>query len=203
MLTGFLLSVIQLDAQNSSYQKGFNAELLFGLNFSQLDGDRLSGFNKAGIRTGLQIGVPVTERNDISLGILFDQRGSRNNIFGTGFNQHISLDYISFPLSLSHKSWMFEDMNRYKIRVYGSIIPARLFKIRSSHPDFNNATEKFKKWDLSIAVRLAYAIGTRSSLQLRLERSILKMYSIPNSNITGLQSYLISVQVGYILNHID
>ena len=39
----------------------FQGQLILGVNFSQLDGDQLSGFDKLGIRVGFDVLYPVSD----------------------------------------------------------------------------------------------------------------------------------------------
>ena len=204
----FLLCILifnqdSLSSQSTDIQKGFQAEIVAGSNFSQLDGDRLSGFNKFGLRAGLRLAYPLNNKKGWVLGILYDQRGSSTGIISKGgFSQHISLDYIALPLSMYFNSWWNEPIRRHKVSVYGSLIPARLVRTESSHALFDDNTDNFKRWDVSFAIGVAYSVGRRGSIHLRIERSMLKIYRTPGTDITGLQSYLISIQYGFLLNEL-
>ena len=181
----------------------FQGQVILGVNFSQLDGDQLSGFDKLGIRAGFDILYPVNDNKSISLGILFDQKGSSNGLFNGASRQYIALDYISLPISFQFHNWWFSEYDHHKIRLYGSVIPSRLLSTRSNQSNFDQANDLFKKWDLSLAAGVGYFVSKRSSIHLRIERSLLKIYKVPNATITGLQSYLTTVQFNYLLNKLS
>lgn len=187
-------------AQPETIAKEIRASLVLGTNFSQLDGDRLSGFDKLGIRSGLHLSFPIAPTKSASVSLLYDQKGSSSAFFNTGFRQFIALDYISFPMSVHWHSWWYALYDDFKINVYGSLIPSRLIATRSSHSNFDNATDQFKKWDISLALGIAYSVSRPGAFHLRIERSLLKIYQVPNATITGLQSYLVTFQFAYLMN---
>ncbi len=201
LLLLFLLTGLFIRAQESRTSNSFQAEVVIGANFSQLDGDGLSGFDKLGLRAGFDMRYDLDKLKGVSLSLLYDQRGSRRQMFATGNrNEHISLDYMAFPISIYFNKWWYAPLNRYKIRLYGSIIPARLLSTGSSITRFDNATDAFKKWDISLSAGVVYGLGERSSARLFIERSLLKIYHVPSLDASGLQSYLISFNYSYLLN---
>ena len=196
------IGAIQLGtAQSDGPQRRFEADIVVGSNFSQLDGDGIAGFNKVGIKAGLDISYPTSETKGWSLGLYLDQRGSSTRLIRTNvFDQFIALQYLSIPISIYSKSWWHDETNRYKVKVYGSFVPARLFASSSDNPSFDNETDSFKKWDMSFLIGISYGIGPRASLRISAERSVLKIYRIPNSSETGLQSYQLNFSYAYNLN---
>ncbi len=187
-------------AQSDVTDRRFQADVVIGVNFSQLDGDGIAGFNKAGIKAGLDISYPTSATKGWTLGLYFDQRGSSTSLIRTNvFDQFIALQYLSMPISLYSKSWYQDDIDRYKVKVFGSIIPARLFSSSSDNPTFDNDVDNFKKWDVSFQVGVSYGIGRNASVRLAAERSILKIFRIPNSTETGLQSYQLNLSYAYSL----
>ena len=181
--------------------QGFQADVRIGANFSQLDGDGLSGFDRIGLGAGIDIAYATSVNTSLSLGIHFDQRGSSTGLFSpSSSSQHIHLNYVALPISYVFHQWWYEDYDRYKIRLRAIINPARLIGVSSSHAQFDNATQSFKRWDLSLGAAVAYAVGPRASLELSLERSVLKIFEIPNSQASALQSYWFSFSYLYRLN---
>jgi len=167
-----ILFAINLSAQNQ--KKGFGAELMIGANLSQLDGDGLNGFDRIGAKAGIDITYPTSVNMDWALGIFYEQRGSSSGIFLSGVTpQFIHLNYISLPISLRYGHWWYEDYDRYKITVAPRITPARLLSTKSSHASFDNAT--------------------RSNVSLSIDRSLLKIYEIPRTQLSALQSYWINI----------
>jgi len=183
--------------------QGFQAGLRLGANFSQLDGDGLSGFDRIGLGVGLDITYPTSVNTSFSLGIHFDQRGSSTGLFSSNASsQHIHLNYVALPISYVFHQWWYQEYDRHKIRVKLIANPARLIGVSSSHVLFDNATDSFKRWDLSLGVAVAYAVGPRASLELGIQRGILKIFEIPNSQESALQSYWFSFSYLYTINQL-
>jgi len=155
---------------------------------------------KIGLRAGLNISRRLSSKRSVALGLLYDQRGSSTGIISRAGGQFITLNYISLPVSMSFHSWWQDDLQRHRIRVRASVITARLVQTKSSHADFDNATDRFKKWDIGLGIGVAYATGARGEILLNLERSLLKIYNIPNTGSAGLQSYLVNVGYGYTIS---
>ena len=197
----WILFALNSQAQNPA--RGFQAELRAGANFSQLDGDGLSGFDRIGIGAGIDISYPTSVNTSLSLGLHFDQRGSSTGLFSSSASsQHIHLNYIAFPISYVFHQWWYEAYDSHKIRIKAIINPARLVGVNSSHVLFDNATDSFKRWDLSLGAAAAYTVGPRASLELALQRSVLKIFEIPNSQESALQSYWFSVSYLYKINQL-
>lgn len=94
----------------SSGQK-FNAGLLAGLCISQVDGDHLAGFNKAGLTAGGFVNRKISEKMNLQFEIEFIQKGSRMPLNKDGFYFLMRLNYIEVPLLISHsvgKKWNLE-----------------------------------------------------------------------------------------------
>jgi hypothetical protein len=199
-------AIICMGSTNSGYGQSqgytdhqFKADLIMGLNFSQLDGDGLFGFDKLGLRGGIGISYPLSKSKTVGIAILYDQRGSRSRARVGSNREFINLNYISLPLMLSTYSWWQDGTDYYKIRLSGSITPARLISTSSSIPSFDQATDQFKRWDLSLGLGVDYAFGRRHSVEIRIDRSVLRIYNIPNSDEDALQSYFLHLAYHYHL----
>ena len=100
----------------SNQDARFRASILVGFNASQIDGDELAGFNKAGINVGGQVNI-VLDRNDWvgrfqpSVGIGFTQLGSApsNNDNELYRSQRFNLAYAQIPVMIHYidQRWVF------------------------------------------------------------------------------------------------
>ena len=79
--------------QNNSRAQEFNAGILLGLSTSQVSGDNLGGFNKAGLILGGFVNRDINSLLSLQIEMMFVQKGSSNpkpeNLLG-----EIHLDYI-------------------------------------------------------------------------------------------------------------
>ena len=83
-----------------------------GLSTSQVSGDDLAGFNKAGLVFGGFTNRILSNRNSLQLEIVYIQKGSRNpdiiNEESENYNKpYINLSYIEIPILLKLKSFGF------------------------------------------------------------------------------------------------
>lgn len=172
----FLILTFQAGAQ--SFDGGFRA----GLIGSQVDGDNLSGFDKAGLTGGFMVSLPLNEFSDLAMEMLFVQKGSRRNPNNAN-NQTkyiMRLNYIEVPVLYRRqlkKSFGFEtglsfgillDTENREFDIYG-VIPAR--------PDF-------EKYELAAHIGFRYFLNDHQSFNLRYSNSILPIRKAP-----GISTY--------------
>ena len=58
------------------HAEGFEAGVRFGMCASQVDGDHLVGFNKAGLLGGITLSRAISERSSLNMEMIFIQKGS-------------------------------------------------------------------------------------------------------------------------------
>lgn len=196
IVIALLVSVSVLD--NVSGQK-FNATISGGFNVSQLEGDNLSGFNKIGINTGIRLEYASKDQNGIATELLFHQKGSSSTLQrGTPSNvETISLNYIAMPVYYFFNEWKNTTEDYYRIQINMGVMTSRLFSVRSTNSFFNNATEDFNNWDVGFSGGLLFRLSPSWGVGAFYERSFLKIYQLPNSDLRGLQSYLINFRILY------
>lgn len=189
-----LISGVFLRGQSDEGENYFDFSLLGGLNFSQLDGDQLSGFSRIGFRGGLEVGAPISDNTSWKVGILLDQKGSSTGIINNGLlKRYIHLNYLTIPLTYEFGSWKDPSVDINRIHVSFGLGISRLFGVSSSNLDVDNALDDFKDWDLAGLTAVTYSFGPKSSIRLGLERSFLKIYQPPSQSISGFQSYLFNI----------
>ena len=93
-----VLFTAQLSAQT------FQASVLAGANFSQIDGDMLFGFHKVGANAGLRVVAVLDERWRIGPEILFSQQGAKRNVNASLFDE-FDLTTLEVPLMVYYKDW--------------------------------------------------------------------------------------------------
>lgn len=101
MKTPFYLSLILLFAITSiSFSQNFNAYIIAGFNVSQIEGDKLKGYNKAGFIFGGATNFKLNESWSLQQEIVYYQRGSRatdNELQADNFTV-LRVDYLDFSL---------------------------------------------------------------------------------------------------------
>lgn len=100
LLTG-MLHAPQLSAQT------FSAMLVGGFNLSQIDGDKLGGFNKIGFNTGARVSAKLTDRWSLSTELLYSQQGASRVPTDDISSQYdkIRLNFVEVPLMINFSDW--------------------------------------------------------------------------------------------------
>ena len=104
LLLLFLVGIFsgpQLSAQT------FSAMLLGGFNLSQIDGDKLGGFNKIGFNTGARVSAKLTDRWSLSTEFLYSQQGASRVPTDDISSQYdkIRLNFVEVPLMINFSDW--------------------------------------------------------------------------------------------------
>jgi hypothetical protein len=103
----------------------FNAGIVAGMNFSQIDGDNYVGYDQLGIQAGARGIAKLTPHLDLAVEMLFVQKGSLDRderINGRKYRQ-ISLNYIEVPFLL-HAHYL--NNHQIKISIEGGISFGRM-----------------------------------------------------------------------------
>jgi len=158
---GFLS--ISIHAQN------FGGGLILGLSTSQVSGDHLGGFNKAGLLVGGFIDLQLNKTLKGQMEMTFIQKGSNNPNMNENSYSDISLSYVEIPLLLKYQQ-------SSTIAIEGGIETA--FLISASDNDIYgqisaNSTKEFNTTDISIFIGMDYSINPRLILNSRISNSIM------------------------------
>ena len=99
----FILTIIVMHI--NCHCQEFKGGFILGLSTSQVSGDDLAGFNKAGLVFGGFTNRILSNRNSLQLEIVYIQKGSRNpdiiNEESENYNKpYINLSYIEIPILL-------------------------------------------------------------------------------------------------------
>jgi hypothetical protein len=183
------------------WAQGFNGIVSVGLNFAQIDGDQLSGYNHIGARLGLEIQKPLSSKTAGSIGLYYEQKGSssRLNIGPKDLRQSLDLHYLSIIGQVKLYEWWSDTKSTYQLALIPGITIGRLFSINSTNPQLTNNIENFRSWDVGASLGLQYAITRRSAIVLRFERSILRLYQQNPQDDRSLQGFLLNLQYNYQL----
>ena len=153
-------------------QRGFNAGVLAGINASQVSGDGISGFNKAGILVGLYTNIDVSTKINLQFELNYSEKGSRKNPRpNKGDNRFFLLraNYIEIPTMIRFKKRAFMYEGGF---YYGRLINEFLedengvFEIS---PELN----QFTKNDLGILLGLNYNFTDNLIMNWRISSSVI------------------------------
>jgi hypothetical protein len=169
LLFAFLLITIFLSAQN------FNAGIRFGLCGSQVNGDRLSGFNKLGVLGGGFVNRKITEKVSLQMEIVFIQKGSRkptdiNNTF-----YRMRVHYIEVPIL-----FLYHATKKITLTAgpsYGTLI----FSEENDEFGVYKNTQPFRKYELAGNAGIIYKLDDQWSFDGRFSQSITTIRPFPGS----------------------
>lgn len=178
LFCGFLS--LSIKAQN------FGGGLILGFSTSQVGGDNLAGFNKAGLLIGAYGNKSISELLSFQMEMTFIQKGSNNPKMNDSehsnyLKEDISSSYIEAPLLLQyHQS--------NKLKIEGGVQLAYL--INGYYNDINGeiptySVNPFRKNDFGLLLGIDYKYSKNISLNTRLSNSILPIgtedYDLVNS----------------------
>ena len=192
---------INIHAQN------FGGGIILGLSTTQVGGDDLAGFNKAGLLVGAFANKSISELLSFQMEMTFTQKGSNNPKMNDAehsnyLKEDISSSYIEVPLLLQyHQS--------NKLKIEGGVQLAYL--INGYYNDINGeipiySVNPFIEYDFGLVIGMDYTFSNRLSLNTRLSNSILPIgaedydgvYSY-NSSTKGKYNSVLSFAIHYNL----
>lgn len=172
----------------SNQAQDFNGGIILGLTSSQVSGDDLGGFNKAGILAGIFANKSISNLLSFQMEMTYIQKGSDNPKMNDSDHpdsliQDISSSYIEIPLLLQ-----YHQSNVLKIE--GGLLSAYLINahyndLNGEIPTYNNINP-FIKYDFGLLLGINYTFSNKLSLNTRLTNSI---RPIGTEDYSGLESY--------------
>lgn len=105
----WVITFICLMQVSGVFAQRFQAGIVAGANLSQIDGDRLAGFNQPGISAGAKVATVLSDRWQLSLELLYSQQGARrtNNDDPFSAYEKIRLNFVEVPVLINFKEWKF------------------------------------------------------------------------------------------------
>ncbi len=171
----------------------FEAGLVAGLNLSQIDGDRLAGFNKPGFVGGVKVATILSERWQVRLEMLFSQQGSSRTRQDDPFSAYdkIRLNFVEVPVLLQFKEWKFH--------IGGGVSYARLIDfqvIDALGGDVTN-TQDFNENTFSLVFNGIYYFRENMGFEVRWFRSLNDLQQLPGAS--SLIGRSLSMKLVYLL----
>lgn len=181
LIRKFLFSIFILTASLSAFSQDFNAGINLGMTGTQVTGDRLSGFNKAGLFGGFFVNRNLGNLGDGQLEINFIQKGSRKNAHpdkGDYESYLLRLNYVEVPVMYRFRIKDFLKIEAGVMLAY--LINSKEFDIQGEvTPD--PTIPYFKKYDFSAFAGINYKINDKLALSLRYSYSVLAIRPKPSS----------------------
>lgn len=163
---------------NSDAQR-FRSEIQVGVVGSQVSGDDLSGFDKAGFLGGIGVRTDLKKKCSIGFKILYLQKGSRKPSKldqGDPTYYLLQLNYLEVPIQF-----------RYLIgkKIYVEAGPSFAYLVKSKEQDEDGeltSRDPFSKFDFSIAGAIAYSLSKQWNIRFEAWQSLLPVRKHSNGN---------------------
>ena len=173
--------------------QGFDGTAVIGFNAAQIDGDDWAGFDKLGLHVGGRLSYKMKENLDLSLEMLYSQRGASNKRFAKEEENNIDLNYFEVPLILSLKDWYIGTENYHKVRAEAGLSFGYLFEVKTTRFE----EENFKKNDLSWILGVGYQFSKRIGISFRYTSSFFKIYNDNPEEADKLKSYFLTARTEF------
>lgn len=169
--------------------QNFGGGIILGISSSQVGGDNLAGFNKAGLLVGAFANTSISELLSFQMEMTFIQKGSNNpkmnDIEHPNYSKEdITSSYIEVPLLLQyHQS--------SKLKIEGGAQLAYL--INGYYNDLNGkipiyTVNPFMQYDFGVLLGINYKYSKNISLNTRLSNSILPIGAEDDDSINTYNS---------------
>lgn len=169
----------------------FKAGLLGGINFSQLDGDHLIGFNQPGFYLGTQVYTILSDRWEIATGLAFSQEGARRSLNDNPASifDRIRLNYIELPFYLCLNEWKFKI---YAGPVYGRLINYKVLDyLGTDISDLQN----WRNNQVSGAIGVGFIPNGKWGFDFRWSKNIINLRKDPGAS--GMLGRNVSFRIFY------
>ena len=169
--------------------QNFGGGMLIGISSSQVGGDNLAGFNKAGLLVGAFANTSISELLSFQMEMTFIQKGSNNpkmnDVEHPNYRKEdITSSYIEVPLILQyHQS--------NKLKIEGGVQLAYL--INGYYNDLNGkipiyTVNPFIQYDFGVLLGINYKYSKNISFNSRVSNSILPLGAEDYDSINAYNS---------------
>jgi len=166
MIKKYFILIWILICSMPAKSQNFSGGIIGGISTSQVSGDNLGGYNKAGICLGFFTQIPVSPIVNVKMEMEYIQKGSRNPKINENGIPDISTSYFEIPLSINYNQ-------NDQLTIESGIQTA--FLLQAKDNDINgskNSDPPFDKIDISCFIGMYYHISEKLSLNTRLGNSI-------------------------------
>jgi len=188
-----ILGVQKLHSQNQ-----FKASAVVGLTAAQLGGDSLSGYDKLGTCFGAKLSYDIAEKFDLSMELLYSQRGSRSSLgFSNNGSNSTALNYLEIPVYVTLNDWLIEKEDYYKVGIFTGLSYAYLISAESKNSILAGRESEFKDHDISVRVGVYYAFTRNVVFRAYYTDSFTKLVEGDLFNTDGLDSFFWTFRLEY------
>lgn len=169
-----MAGLLEAQAPNN---RTFQASAVVGMNLSQIDGDKLSGFHQPGLNVGAKVDFALAERWRLGLEMLYSQQGARRvfNDDPAATLDKLRLNFVELPLMVHFRDW--------KLQAGAGIIYHRLISYTASDiigediTDFQN----FRPDALSMVFGCTFDLKKQMGLNVQWSKYLTDLQADPNA----------------------
>lgn len=171
--------------------KGFHLLLIAGANASQVNGDKLAGFDKFGLNIGAGVQRKIGNKSALQIEFTYSEKGSKdvvspnNPVPDTLFQ----FNYIDVPIVYSYE---FYPKLRAEIGIFNSV------RLKASYSDFvltYDRSSVIRSSDHGVLAGLNYNLGNKFHANFRVSQSVLDI----NASIERYFNLTSSLSIRYLL----
>lgn len=166
--TILLLSIFLLSLAAKAQDHRFHLLLVGGANASQVNGDKLAGFDKFGINAGAGIKRGITNKSGIQIEFLYSEKGSKDVVSNSNPipDTLFQFNYVDIPIVYTYKIY---PKLTIEIGIYNSV------RVKALYSDFVNNYDRttiIRPTDHGFTGGVNYQILEHLSVNARLSQSI-------------------------------
>lgn len=163
----FLLTCITFKC--IAQDKKFNLLLIAGMNASQVNGDKLAGFDKIGLLTGAGINRQVSKKLGWQFEILYAEKGSKDvaGVNNIQLDTLFKFNYIDIPVMINYSIYD-------KLQIQGGIYTG--IRLKAVYDDYVNSFDRsnqIRGLDHGLCIGLNYSITAHWKANIRISQSVL------------------------------
>ncbi len=182
MMRIFIVLIALLISAQLEAQKKFIGGMVGGPVFSQISGDGLGGWDKLGFSVGAWVGVPMSEKNNISMSMRYINKGSRSKRDTINFNSFgYYLNYIDVPILFQHKFLIRQGNFRWSAGPIVGLLLNQKVKTNGltyTVPEASQGPE-FKPYDIGLMGAFTAWVGPKFYIELSTSTSIIPTRPAP------------------------
>lgn len=171
--------------------KGFHLLLIAGANASQVNGDKLAGFDKFGLNVGAGVQRKISNKSALQIEFTYSEKGSKdvvspnNPVPDTLFQ----FNYIDIPIVYSYE---FYPKLRAEVGIYNGV------RLKATYSDFvidYDRTSIIRNSDHGVLAGIDYRIGNKFHANFRVSQSVFDV----NASIERYFNLTSSFSIRYLL----
>src|SRR5690625_738678 len=168
-------------------------QLITELNFSQIDGDEMAGFDRIGFGGGVGISYSFVPRWVGHMELMYRNVGARSSYFDP-VKHSIDVQQAQIPVYISYQTWWDNGLSKFHFDVGG--LYGRNVYTKINFPRFEKNHKFIRDNDYSLLAGFGLWINHHHGIKTRYIRSLSLLMKNPEEDITW-NLYYISLQYHY------